>query len=306
MSKAQFLLSLDCEMLWGTRAYGGLQKYPYLKEGLSSCYDKLLESLENHKVRATFAFVGAMGLSREEFGALNLPPLKEAYLRRHKLCYEESEEYPELYFSPQTIEKVCASSIDHEIGSHSFSHIRFDHPYMDAHVAQFEWDTSYQVLSKFKEDVRSFVFPENRVGHVESFYKSPFSIYRSRDRYWYSSLSQQKLLHFLDQSITSSPYSVSREKDTHGNNCVSGSQMFLAYDGVRSCIPDFIRFKKVKNGIDKAIESSQVFHWWFHPWNLASSPRMFEVFAKVLEYVAKKRDEGLLDIVTMGDLSHER
>jgi hypothetical protein len=58
-----------------------------------------------------------------------------------------------------------------------------------------------------------------------------------------------------------------------------------------------------KIGLDRAIKEKKVFQIWLHPWNLLSYPRLKGDLEKMLKYVTKRRDEGKLEIMTMGELA---
>lgn len=300
-SRASFLLSLDCELLWGIRDYGGLRKYPYLSNGFDTYYQSLLKSLNTYKVRASFAFVGAMALSYEEFAKISVHNLNSLYRRRHSEILQSTQANKELWFQPDIVKKVCNAKLQHEIASHSLTHLRFDAVSMDEDVAAFEMESSHSILHSLNKNVSSFIFPENCIKYLSQFKKSPYKIYRAKDETWYHKSSMRRALHFLDQSLPIAPKGVHLDKDGHGNLCIPGSTMFFPYDGVRSIIPDSVRFQKMKEGIDRAIREKKTFHLWFHPWNLGASERMRDVFDKTLHYVSEKREAGLLNIKTMSD-----
>lgn len=301
--KALFVLSLDCEMLWGSHYSGGLNRYPYLIHGFDGFYQNLLQLLDRFSICATFAMVGAIALSREEFKkkVRDLP----ASLYRHWLeeILHLSEGSPSYWHDPSLIEKILSTNTKHELASHSFTHLRFTSTSCNERAAAFELALSHEILSRASQrEIKTFVFPENRIAHLQEFKKSPYVIYRSCDPHWYHEVPFKRASHFLDQLLPIAPHSVVISQDQWGNLCLPGSMVFLAYDGVRKLIPDEIRFIKMRRGIDQAIQKQKIFHLWFHPWNLGSSGRMLRLLEKILAYVRDKRSAGLLETVTMGDL----
>jgi hypothetical protein len=203
---------------------------------------------------------------------------------------------------------VASNPLGHEIGSHSLTHIRFTDPEVTPDIASFELDRSCSILSEFLggRSITSFIFPESRVGHLETLARSKISLYRDQNRYWYEKLPYQRGWHFLDQFLAIRPRTVGLSRDQAGNLCVGGSMTILGYDGIRSAISDSARFRKIKKGIDAAIATGMVFHLWFHPWNLGSSERMGELLDAVLDYVGKKAKEGLIEASTMSDMIADR
>lgn len=305
MAVAKFVLSLDCELLWGSHYIGGEERFSYLRQGFEGFYEKLLASLEKVRIRGTFAFVAAMVMEPDSFLALANAAPNEFYRDRLFQLHAKASRKPKSWFNPDIVRRVASAPMGHEIGSHSLTHIRFTDPEVTSEIALFELNQSCDILSDFLggRSVSSFVFPESKIGHLEALAKSKIRLYRDRNRYWYANLPYQRGWHFLDQLLAIQPRVVDLSRDGAGNSCVGGSMTILGYDGIRSAIPDSARFLKIKKGIDAAIAARQVFHLWFHPWNLGSSGRMGELLDAVLEYVRLKESEGLISVNTMNELT---
>jgi hypothetical protein len=76
--------------------------------------------------------------------------------------------------------------------------------------------------------------------------------------------------------------------------------------GWRSLIPDSIRLRRLRKGLDRVRRSGGVFHLWFHPENLyAGWPRLENVFARFLEDLGVMVRNGDLRCMTMGQLAGE-
>ena len=301
MSRARFVLSLDCELLWGSYRAGGLEKFPYLnlKDCYRHYYDQLLSLLDRYKIKATFAFVGGIAFSQSEFKEIVGKLDGFDYKNHLDTILNLSNYHPSHWHDIEIIKKVINSNFEHEIGSHSLIHLPFN-IILDPKTAKTELHLSHKILSKLtQKPINTFIFPENQIYHLEELKKSSFRIYRGKDDSWYKKLPLKRLLHFLDQFLPLAPRSVSLQVDQYGNYCLPGSLMLFAYDGVRCFIPDWIRFLKIKRGIDRAIAERKIFHLWFHPWNLGSSPRMKVVLEKVFSYVSEKCKEGVLSVSTM-------
>jgi hypothetical protein len=81
--------------------------------------------------------------------------------------------------------------------------------------------------------------------------------------------------------------------------------VLLAYDGARRFLPDRARAWQAERGLRAAIRQGRVFHLYFHPYNLASSPRMLRVLEDILQSVSRHRSAGALRVSTMGQLAAE-
>ncbi len=301
----KFVLSLDCELLWGSHYYGGQSKFNYLKKGFNKYYDDLLILLDHYNMAATFAFVALSVVDRAEFNDL----IKLINDEDHKkwlieILEKSAEDEPLFWHNKELLRNVSSRKQRHEIASHSLSHLPFTHALCNVSVAKQEISLSHTILEKYLKtgQPKTYIFPENSLGYLDMLSQSPFLIYRGATAAWYNCLPLKRFFHFLDQLIPIAPPSVSLLKDKYNNFYLPGSLLLLPYDGIRSVIPDWLRFLKIKRGIDNAIKRGEIFHLWFHPWNLGSSSRMKHVLERVLEYVYQQRANGKLEVVTMGQL----
>jgi hypothetical protein len=64
---------------------------------------------------------------------------------------------------------------------------------------------------------------------------------------------------------------------------------------------EFSVLLRAKLGLYRAIRSKKVFHIWLHPHNLLMYPSLRDDLDKFLAFVAKKRDEEKIDVMTMGE-----
>ena len=84
-------------------------------------------------------------------------------------------------------------------------------------------------------------------------------------------------------------------------------------DGIRMipssmyfCDPQ-IRFSvlpRAKLGLYRAMKSKKFFHIFLHPHNLLMYPSLKDDLDMFLALVAKKRDKGKIDVMTMGELAN--
>jgi hypothetical protein len=299
-----FVLSLDCELLWGCHYIGGTSKFKYLQDQYAACYDNLLALLDKYDVHATFAFVGALGIEREEFERLTLASQGDQYKGRLQSIFDKSIHETELWYNKNLINKVIHANQKHEIASHSFSHLRFTDSIVTKDVALREFELSCRILGQYTEEaqIKTFIYPENCIAHLDVFHDGPFRLYRGCNESWFKNLPFKRLFHFIDQILPLAPPSVMLRVDDYGNYFLPGSFMLFRYDGIRRLVPDGIRLMKIKRGIDRAIRMKKIFHLWFHPWNLGSSKRMTSLLIKILEYVDAQRSANSLQVATMSEV----
>lgn len=302
MTGARFVLSLDCEMMWGSHYIGGLKRFPYVSGGFEKYYDELLDLFARFEVRSTFAFVAGIALNAREFETAASGCDSPFYRRWIATLLPQFPGAENLWFAPGIIRKVAEHPLKHEIASHSLTHLAYRDG-CDEASCFYEMTASFQILKRFTDRLHTYIFPENRFGCLDSFAKSGYRIYRSSTEKWYASLPAKRAGHFLDQSIPVAPPSAKVQRDEFGNLCVSDSHMMFQYDGVRGFIPHVSRVAKMKRGLDRAVREGGVFHLWLHPWHLGSSPNMLKSLGDFFEHLSLCRRKGLVEVMTMGDIA---
>jgi hypothetical protein len=60
---------------------------------------------------------------------------------------------------------------------------------------------------------------------------------------------------------------------------------------------------RAKLGLYRAIKSKKVFHVFLHPHNLLRYSSLKDDLDRFLTFVAKKRDEGKIEVMTMGEFA---
>jgi len=291
-----FVLSFDCEMLWGCHHIGGLAAFPYLRD-CRATYRRLLDVLRRYEIPATFAFVGGIALSPEEFDR-RVAEFSPAYRAWTSRARDAAGSLSSVLFDPSLIEAVARDPLQHEIGAHGFTHRCFTD--MRASDAERDFAAAAAALRPYSARITSFVFPENRCAHIDVLAKSPFTLYRSSERRWYSGYAgpYARLGHYVDQALAVTPPLATI--DRHQRPAViSDSLMLFTHRGVRKFIPGAVRRKKAQRGLDDAIRRGGVFHLWMHPWELGHTPKSFDVLDSILATVAIARAAGQIDVRTM-------
>jgi peptidoglycan/xylan/chitin deacetylase (PgdA/CDA1 family) len=259
---SSFIISLDTELAWGFRFYPAAPLAKVLRdneEKVISVIDAFLALFEKYSVAATWAVVG-------------------------KLFYEQ----------PEIVTRVRESSVQHEIGYHSFSHIRFSQ--VSRANAEMELKQGSQIQDEFGIRFRSFVYPENMIGHVDLLPEYGFSIYRGPNN---AGANVNKILpirvknHILFRIIA--PTVRPRWRDTIWE---IPSSMKFGDDLV-----PYTTVFRAKQGIKKAIETGSTFHMFVHPEDALLRPELLDRLEKVLQLVETKAEKKELVPITMGDFA---
>lgn len=280
-ASAAATFSADLELNWAFR--GRNQQEMDLKgRRTRENVPYLLRLFEDCKIPITWATVGHLflencssypgGMPHPEMPRPEKNNLWDGDWYRHDPCTDFLKD-PQWY-APDLIEEILGSSVGHEIGTHSFSHIDFSCEYVNEELVRKEMEACLCAMAPFGLRPRSLVFPFNRMG--DSFYDilSDYIIcVRHRDKNIRLSYPQ---------------------KDRSG--------VYRIYESMNLRSPSYYRYAdKARIFIEEAIHGNSSYHLWFHP---SDSREVFENELKtILEYICEERDCGKVWVPTMGDLA---
>lgn len=308
-----FVLSLDFELVWGSRdLYDPIE--PLLEQARATrarVFGPLLDRLTSLGITATWATVGHLFLdgARYQQGRLH-PDLVQPRHAWHPAPWlqdvPEGDErsHPEYYARSLVLRLKAAGQ---EIGSHSFTHPVFGDPGCSRQVADTDLAACVREAKALGIELRSFVFPRNVEGHLDLVARHGFKCWRGPSPDWYRSELLPKGVarvgHIAQVLAAAEPPTVMPTAGPHGLWNIPASASYLPSDGPRRAIPVGRRVDRAKAGLAAADRSGRIFHLWLHPINLAAHTEpMLKGLIEVLEGAARLRDQGRLDIVSMGGM----
>lgn len=283
-------------MLWGYVAHHSSKAVNLMKSDSKKgrgCIDILLNLFEQHNIPATWAVVGHLFLDHCEcedgVPHKDMPRFKENWYSTDP-CTDIQKD--PLYYGTDIVAKILSNRIEHEIGYHSFSHVIFSG--CSRKVAEAEIKMSDKLAKEFGITLKSFVFPENRIGHVDVLKKNGFKIYRG-ENLRRGNINQNILIRVFNFGINKMIAPPAEPKWRDGIWEIPSSMFF--------CDPKikFSLLPRAEIGLYRAIRSKKVFHIWLHPHNLLMYPSLKDDLDRFLGTVAKKRDEGKIEVMTMGE-----
>jgi peptidoglycan/xylan/chitin deacetylase (PgdA/CDA1 family) len=281
-AKAAACISADLELSWAFRMQPvemAEQKGRYSRENIPY----LLRTFEKWAFPITWATVGHLFLESCERYSSRLAHPEMPRPRRNELWTGDwyrhdpctSYEKDPCWYAPDVIHRILENPVDHEIGTHSFSHIDFSCSYSDPILVRREIEESAAAMQRFGLSPRSLVYPFNNAGDTYLDLLSELSITAVRHR------DPCVRLSYPDRS----PSGVYRIHES----------MHLRTSKHYECLD------KVKIFLTKAAERHAVFHLWFHP---SDPPYVFErELPRILQFIASEREKGLVWIATMGDIA---
>ena len=296
LNKPTFIISLDTELLWGYVGYPSSEAVSLMKNDdkkVRGCIDTLLNLFEKHNIPATWAVVGHLFLDHCEcedgIPHKDMPRFKEDWYSADP-CTDIQRD--PLYYGKDIVEKILSNRIEHEIGYHSFSHVVFSE--CSREVAEAEIKEGVKLAKEFGITLKSFVFPENKIGHIEVLKENGFKIYRGENLGRYDP-NQSFLIRKFNGGINKIIAPPTEPKWMNGIWEIPSSMFFCDPQIKFSVLP------RAKIGLYRAIKSKKVFHIWLHPHNLLMYPSLKDDLDKLLGIVAKKRDERKIEVMTMGE-----
>lgn len=295
------VISVDAELAWGfhDRADPPTDRIEAARQG----WRTLLSLFDEFRVPATWAVVGHLFLTECD-GTHPAHPAPIGWFDHER---EPGRTPAELRFGRDLVAAIREAEVDHDIGSHTFSHVEMGDPATTRELARAEVAASLEVAHREGIDLFSFVFPRNAVGHRDVLAAYGFRCYRGvRPQATGGSSLPRPVRKLAEATVGDPPPLVTPTVDEYGLVDVPGSLFLYGFEGLsRSVVQPVIGdpiVRQARRGIDAAVESEGVFHMWLHPNNLVGE-REVERMRRVLSYLERRRRETSLRVETMRDVA---
>jgi peptidoglycan/xylan/chitin deacetylase (PgdA/CDA1 family) len=259
MSTGQVVFSLDFELGWGhretrpayvdeLRARGSL-----VRERIT----ELIELFERYDIPATWAVVGKL---------------------------VEPGEDP-MFHAPDLFETLLDSQPDHEIGLHSYAHKFYNR--LSEPDAREDLKLGIDSLAEWGIQTCSFVFPQNKINHVNLLNNMDVECYRGGKRDLKSSFPQGIL----------NPETFARSV-TRSEPIYVPVSMYLA-----ARRPKWYRRWYAHLGLKTAVRRGEMIHYWLHPHNIITDDKLFSGIELLLKKVKCLKSARQLEIKTMSEVA---
>ena len=294
------VLSLDAELAWGFHDFDELPE-----ERCSAAREswlRLLELFDEFDVPATWAVVGHLMLDECD-GEHGDHPTPDGWFDRDPGTREGRDER---WYGSKLVGAIEDADVEHEVGSHTFSHVDFGTTTRE--IASAEMRKSVEIGDDRGLSMDSMVFPRNYVGHRDVLAAYGVKSYRgNQPRRWYDRGRLGSATKFLGWPTGAvSPTLVAPEVDEYGLVNVPASLYLFCFEGTGRSVVERVTgdpiVKMAKRGIDRAATEDGVFHMWLHPNNLTEE-RDFDRMRAILEHLAEVRDRTPLEVETMGEIA---
>ena len=290
LRQAVVVISVDVELGWGFRDKKSFKNF-FSSNGIEERknFKKFLRLLNYYNINATFGIVGHLLIEKCSFKNC----LCKTY-RKHPLLY-----------APEFLQWILSAPQEHEIASHSFSHIIFDNSSKKSVLLDFLlWN---ELAKSQKLRLKSFIFPRNRINYLNILQQFNFICYRGvknkNDNHKISHLLKefegpepsfpsfhQKLVNIPSMSC---PTMTSRLLPNRSH--LSRTLKLIPWQIIRS-----IYLQGVRSAVKKAVSQKAVLHLWTHESNL--NDEQLILINDILRLLCKMRNKGYVKIMTMGQL----
>ncbi|MCF7728047.1 polysaccharide deacetylase family protein [Sulfitobacter sp. M22] len=280
---AQFVISLDFELLWGVRDHADRDTYGKNVLGARDAVPKMLELFAENKICATWATVGFLFCENKEELLASLPDELPTYSnpRLSNFSYidevgsdERSDPY---YFAPSLISAIHQTP-GQEIGTHTLSHFYCleDGPTLSA----FEADiiAAKSLADRRGIELRSIVFPRNQFAteHLALCAKHGITHYRGNPSPWAyqaakgsEQTSIRRALRLIDAYsgvLGSQAFDIGR-----GQPKDVAASRFLRPCAGRLTAFHPLHIATIKRGMTAAARDGKGYHLWWHPHNFGQN-----------------------------------
>jgi hypothetical protein len=310
MTQPTVVISLDLELAWGTF---DLYYNDHLLKMARWTHDvgvsNLLHQLTRNGLSATWAVVGAM-MHDSLPDVSGLPEVEYRHFAKPWLSYVprtgDESTHPE-WFGASLVEKIRKATPQQEIGFHAFSHVPFGWRGMTRERAIAEYNLCARTARTLGIQANSFVYPRNLVAYLSDLRDAAFTCFRDVDELPVR-FANPKLKSFwmvLADFLGLAPPMV-QPSFKEGLVSIPGSLMIRYAAGWRKYIPDTVRLRRLRKGLERVRRERGIFHVWFHPENLYPEwPRLENVVARFFEELGALVRNGDLRCLTMGQLASE-
>tara|TARA_B100000686_G_C16762994_1_gene959975 strand:- start:1229 stop:2128 length:900 start_codon:yes stop_codon:yes gene_type:complete len=293
---AQLIISYDCEGVWGTLDHlEDLDTTVFNRQSLFSIYSDLLRLHEKYEFNATFAFVGAFIMPKEDFVAhLAEYPNAEKVSKWLLPMNSKSNKFRDQdFFIPELVNLVRDSDLKHEIATHGFSHVIMTDS-IDESSLDFEVEGILKTAARHDIDVETIIFPRNIINHeflnkadfIKAYRDAPINPFRGKFLKRIYSLAKEFF-----------PFISSQILEHHNDKVKIPGDFFINWrSGLRKLVPIRLTVMRFRKAINHAIKTDGVVHLWLHPHNLATGHRQFELLERLLIEAKKYSDQGLLKV----------
>ena len=287
-------VSLDFECGWGVignnqwkaREAGGVYRElrPVLK--------KFLNCLDAAELPCTWAVVGAMV---ENPNDRCFEHLTGEFGKKVKMFNSVSES--QTNDGRDLLDTVLASVGHHRFGVHTYSHLLFSEYASEPNVILEDLNKSIAVNNALGLGSDFFVFPENRSGSFDLVKTAGIKTVRMHA---FNSNHPDIKRHALRRVMESWFRPVSPVCEVRADSGLMlhyASELINWGEGASSMKVELTK-RRVRHAVESASKGEHV-HFWFHPFDLVSTPGLFDFVKEVVDSITRYQHQGKIEVSTV-------
>ncbi len=297
-AQGSFILSLDCEGLWGMADNRTILSRGLINDvSLTMAYDYLLSVLGKYSINATAAFVSAFAVDCsilydqmeliEHLGELNPAWFSSilAALKGRELNGWSGSAFYRLM-----------SAAGMEIGWHGASHLPLSEQTSEQSAA-IEVELASRLSASLGQRPTTIVFPRNQVGHLPLLRSIGFENYRDG----LANDGIDKVRNLVAEFNLNAGCKTQALKIENGWGVCSAGNFLNWPSGVRRLVPVAVTINRWKSMLRAAAEHGGHVHMWFHPHNFITAPQMKISFEEITRFAGDLvRNNDLINL-TIGE-----
>ncbi len=306
LDRAAAILSLDAELMWGYLDLMDEAAYQRRYPSVTAAYRGLVRFLCERGIAATWFLVGGMALEDSQ-GPQDprMAGLPAEWVRRVKAGSEATQP---LWYDRSLIGMLQSAQPRQEIGLHGgLTHFIWNGASATPEVLRWELVQGLTALERCAPRPRSFSFPRTMDAHYELLVAHGFSSFRGRPLAFPHRLGRTlpgAVLRMLGERTGTAVSPVYPYEHRPGLWNIPASLFLYPIGKSRSVlVPLRLRVERFRRGLEAAIRAKALFHYCFHPANLAESPLGFSLLGEMLEILNHARRLGDVEIVTVDQLT---
>jgi len=295
LNKGIVTLSFDCEAKWGMADLTLDWTKDITNENLTETYEYILDVLKKYNIPSSFAFVGAMTLTKDEFFSKTSPLLNgRNHIEWLKPILEQVKSDDDGWFLPNILD-LCKRDGMHEIASHGFTHVPFGN--LSSKEMEDEMRLIHQWAIEKNINCSTLIYPRNDINFTENLHQYNIQLYRSPPQLFNVKIFPKFLNTFFEEVNI---FKKSEELVQDGIALPGGVFINWKY-GPRKFIPNSISNIRYQNILNHAVRNNNVAHFWTHPHNFITAPKSKIIFERLCRSIEEKVEANELAIKRQTD-----
>ncbi|MFF2484020.1 polysaccharide deacetylase family protein [Paenibacillus sp. NPDC058071] len=303
-----FVISIDFELYWGVRDLYSLEEYRRRFGRERSLIPDTLALFARNGIHATWATVGLLFFESKGEMLASLPIDKPGYVDDGLSPYDhlassgigDAEADDPDHFAPSLIRLIQETPYQ-SISTHTFSHYYCQEEGQTEEQFQADLEAAAAIADKRGLRLESIVFPRNQMNerYLQVLRRLNIGVYRGNPSHWlyrrgYSTGDPplRRALRLADTYFNLSGYHcypLQSYGETEPIN-IPASQFLRSYSTALKHLEP-LRIKRIKDAMTYAAKRGQVYHLWWHPYNLAEGGSAnMAVLEQIVEHFGKLRD----------------